>query len=99
MHKVKMLSRTYATAVAGELKVTTFVPETAHFQLQYAPNATVAAPTEIFLNQQLYYPRGFSVTITPNGAATWQQPEKNYIQLKLLQPQTPKITVDIWANK
>jgi hypothetical protein len=69
--KVKALSRTYAQAIAGKPLHMTFnsTDPAARFVLAYAVDVTATANTEIFLNQGLYYPTGYAVTIVPEGAA------------------------------
>jgi len=62
--KLKLLSRTYAQAIAGEPLRMSFQAGTAAFELEY--NATVAtAPTEVYLNEALFYPRGYQAEVEP----------------------------------
>jgi len=93
--KVKALSRTYAQAVAGIPSEMFFDSTTSYFKLVFQQDTTIAAPTVIFLNQQFYYPNGFTVTITPSSAANWQQVEKNYIQVLSLPETTNRQTVQV----
>jgi len=82
--KLKALSRTYAQAIAGAPLTMSFDPRTAAFQLQYVPNATIdqiVAPTVIFLNEGIHYPRGFKVSVSPEGSAQWVHVRKNYIEV------------------
>jgi len=97
--KVRALSRTYPQAIAGSPTSFSFNPVTYDFELQYnISNAT--APTEIFLNEAFFYSKGFTVTITPNNAATFAHPSTNLITIIVNQgvaDGTP-IIVQIQAN-
>eukprot|EP01116_Phalansterium_solitarium_P022334 TRINITY_DN7331_c0_g1_i1.p1 TRINITY_DN7331_c0_g1~~TRINITY_DN7331_c0_g1_i1.p1 ORF type:complete len:510 (+),score=172.13 TRINITY_DN7331_c0_g1_i1:1018-2547(+) len=100
MSKVKTLSRTYARAIAGVPTSMTFAPSTSAFTLVFNSNSSIAAPTEIYLNEALYYPNGFTVSVAPWGAATYSQPSPNIVQVKTrpsLAIGSP-ITVEINAN-
>ena len=64
--KLKALSRTYAQAIAGVPLKMSFDPSTALFELHY--NATIlGAPTEVYMNKELYYSDGFQLTLKPEG--------------------------------
>jgi len=80
--KLKILSRTYGQAIAGTPQRMTFDTKTGAFQLDF--NATVtAAPTEIYLNEELHYPNGYVLEIQPSTCAMRQSSETNYIYLTL----------------
>lgn len=74
--KVKALSRTYATAIAGVPIYMHFDTKSAAFQLRYNINPQISKPTEIYLNQKWWYPNGFNVTIAPSSL-TWKLYETN----------------------
>jgi len=65
------VSRTYPQAVAGITKEFDFNPTTRRFQLTYAPTfpADPNAPTEVYLNEKIHYPNGYSVTTEPLAVA------------------------------
>lgn len=86
--KLKTLSRTYAPAIAGQEIKMNFDPSSATFTLDYVYGSessgavAVVAPTSIFLNEDLYYPNGFNVTVRPAAPSTsWRQVSKNYIEV------------------
>jgi hypothetical protein len=73
---VKALSRTYAQAIAGVLfqisnsniqipMEMVFNPDNSYFKLIYIINKKSGGPTEIYLNEALYYSNGFTVEIVP----------------------------------
>jgi endoglycosylceramidase len=82
--KVKALSRTYARAIAGQALSMIFDDSTGRFSLAYTLNTTISLPTEIYLNEALYYPKGYTVLLSPPNVATWTSPEKNIINVKPL---------------
>lgn len=65
VHKLKTLSRAYAPAIAGVPILMTFDPASKLFKLDF--NATIAAETELYLNEELHYPEGYQLDITPEG--------------------------------
>eukprot|EP01102_Stenamoeba_stenopodia_P008003 TRINITY_DN2266_c0_g1_i1.p1 TRINITY_DN2266_c0_g1~~TRINITY_DN2266_c0_g1_i1.p1 ORF type:complete len:535 (-),score=83.50 TRINITY_DN2266_c0_g1_i1:97-1647(-) len=77
--KVKALSRTYPRAVAGEIVTYKFAPETSTFTLVYFTNTTITEPTEIYLNENWYYPNGYSVDLMPESALSWTSPSTNLV--------------------
>jgi len=92
MAKLKMLSRTYAPAIAGTPSRMFFDPDTAEFTLRYMAQDCAGAPTEIYVNQKLHYPKGHQVIVfadasesVPKGTpcATVTYPEVNRIHIKV----------------
>jgi len=80
--KLKALSRTYAPAIAGTPQKMAFNPDTGSFTLEFV--ATVSeAPTEVYLNEELNYPSGYSVEVTPAHCVQQQKKEPNYIDFVL----------------
>jgi len=63
--KVRALSRTYARAIAGVPVSMSFEPGTGSFELVFRASASIHAPTEVYLNREFNYPKGFSVTVFP----------------------------------
>merc|ERR1711920_22014 len=62
---LKLLSRTYAQAIAGLPVSMSFKSADASFELVY--NASIiSAPTEIYVNEALHYPSGFNTEIEPS---------------------------------
>jgi len=64
---VNILSRTYPQAIAGVPTQMSFDPDSFIFNMKYIADTTIELPTEIYLNELLHYPNGFTVTITPTG--------------------------------
>jgi len=79
--KVRELSRTYAFAIAGIPRVVEFDPNTSIFRLSFTINRAITAPTEIYLNEDWYYPKGYEVVVSPLGRLSWKSPAKNFIQV------------------
>jgi len=80
LDKLKSLSRTYAQATAGPIKTMKFDNKKATFQLDFTLTVT-SAPTEIYLNEELHYPNGYTVDVTPQGCFDITSPMSNYIHL------------------
>ena len=84
--KLRLLSRTFAPAVAGATLSMQFSPTTGAFTLSFAATATIADPTVVFLNRRLFYPRGAAVTVTPSGALSWKAGAmENYLEFSFAQ--------------
>jgi len=77
--KVKALSRTYAQAIAGVPSAMSFDMSTSAFELSFTLNLSITSPTIIYLNQVWYYPKGFTINVSPN-VLTWNQSEVNYLE-------------------
>jgi len=77
---VSHLSRTYAQAVAGRVLETKYNQTTKYFELLYEVNSKCKLPTEIYLNEDLHYAKGFICQVSPKSA-TCQQTKKNQIQI------------------
>ena len=56
---LRYISRTYAQAVAGDINTMRFNMTTGEFVLVYTPKSSCTLPTEIYLNEGLFYPNGF----------------------------------------
>ena len=80
--KLKVLSRTYAYAIAGTPIKMKFYPSSSWFILSLISNTTITDPTEIYLNEDIYYPNGFECEFSPEGWSTWGRiSNKNYISI------------------
>jgi len=97
--KVRALSRTYAPAIAGVPTKMEFVPATSAFTLQYKANANARLPTEIYLNEKYYYPKGFTVAITPASAAAWVQTAPNRVEIRHSASITPDFPITVTISK
>jgi endoglycosylceramidase len=65
--KVRILSRTYAQAIAGVPVHMDFDSKSGRFNLEYTPNLNITKNTEIYMNTHFYYPDGYHVEIQPSG--------------------------------
>ncbi|XP_064387797.1 endoglycoceramidase-like [Halichondria panicea] len=82
-HKLELLTRTYAKAVSGDFVSQTFSPETGNFLLSFIARTKLAhAPSLIYLNEDIHYPNGFTVSVSPSGAAVYST-SHNTIELSL----------------
>jgi len=64
MGDVKLISRTYAQAVAGIIKRMFFDPHNSNFYLDYIPqrsSSELGRTTEIYLNEKIHYPKGYTI--------------------------------------
>ena len=79
--KVKALSRTYTHALCGTPKLMQFNPDNSQFNLVYTHGDCGSQPTIIYLNQEFYYPNGFTVNVYPQSInMEYKQTELNYLQ-------------------
>ena len=78
--KVKALSRTYFQAVQG--KPLSIVFENGVFNGTFELNSGIKYPTEIYMNTQLYYPNGFQIEISREGATVQVDYNKVYVLFK-----------------
>ncbi|XP_065836649.1 endoglycoceramidase-like isoform X8 [Oscarella lobularis] len=69
--KVKMLSRTYAPMIAGQYINMSFEAASGWFSVSYRASNVTEEPTQIFINQKLYYPNGYTTTSSPPDAVTF----------------------------
>ena len=72
MQKVRVLSRPFASTVAGHPIWSKFDRGTGIYSLSY--NVTehlLNATSEIFINERMHYPRGHEVHISPDGVDAW----------------------------
>ena len=93
-------SRTYAQATAGDIISMSFNTTTLAFTLVYSNNPSCSLPTDIYLNEALHYPNGFTVAISPIGAATWTNEVTNHVEVTTSSSTAAgaQITVSITAN-
>jgi len=80
-NKLKALSRSYPQAVAGLPTYFSFEPRNAEFKLEYHIDLAITQPTEIYLNEKYYYPKGYTVSITPTNTASWSSTGINNVQI------------------
>uniref|UniRef100_A0A6B2L361 Glycoside hydrolase family 5 domain-containing protein n=1 Tax=Arcella intermedia TaxID=1963864 RepID=A0A6B2L361_9EUKA len=78
---VKTLSRTYAQAVAGMVNQSIFDDKTAQYKLTYQVNKACKKPTEIYFNQELYYPKSYTCSVDPPNLAQCLLVSKNHLEV------------------
>ena len=81
INEIKVVSRSYPQAVAGETKRMFFDPVNKTMELEYV--SCNCGETEIYFNQNLHYSDGYVIEITPTNAATWRIIRKNIIGIKV----------------
>lgn len=74
--KMPLLARTYARAIAGTPAAMSFDPESGAFELGYAPDPSVSAPTEIWLPLAQHYPGGYAVSVSGGSWAPSRRDER-----------------------
>jgi len=79
--KLAALTRPYAPAVAGAPSLTQYNDKDGTFTLRYTPTPNATGPTTIFKHKAYHFPRGFTVTISPTGAARWVATSDNFIEV------------------
>lgn len=65
--KVKALSRTYAHAFQGTPIKMYFNTADASFTTTFAADASIKAPTEIYMHFDIHYPNGYTATASVDG--------------------------------
>jgi endoglycosylceramidase len=95
---VSSLSRSYPQAVAGITNTFSYNKETHKFSLVYTLTKDCTSNvTEIYINEEMHYSKGYDVDIKPVNAIKWYSPSRNRIIVThnpSLSPGT-KIQVDI----
>ena len=76
---IKVVSRSYPQAVAGETKKIFFDHSTKKMELDYI--SCNCGETEIYFNQKLHYSEGFEIEISPAGV-NWRIIKKNIIGIR-----------------
>ena len=51
----------YSQAIAGQPIAHKFDPSSSKFTLSFRANTSISSPSEVYLNEKLYYPNGYSV--------------------------------------
>lgn len=57
-----------------------FDATTARFQLVFNVNTGIRQPTIVYINEELNYPQGFDIQVTPANSLTWNSTSPNYYQ-------------------
>ena len=59
-----------------------FDPVTAQFQLVFDVNTDIDQPTIVFINEDLNYPHGKNIKVSPDSSLTWTSTSRNYYEFK-----------------
>ena len=51
---------------------------TARFQFIFTVNTDIHQPTIVYINEQLNYPHGFDINVSPVNSLTWNSTSPNY---------------------
>mmetsp|Transcript_46707 Transcript_46707/g.117590 ORF Transcript_46707/g.117590 Transcript_46707/m.117590 type:complete len:646 (-) Transcript_46707:43-1980(-) len=81
LRKVRSLTRTYAKVTAGTPTTMKYNRTDESFVLRFVaspPARLFQAPTEIYLNEEMHYPNGYEVSVSPSGC-TFQEFSKNHV--------------------
>jgi endoglycosylceramidase len=57
-----------------------FNPTTARFQLVFTINTDIHQPTIIYINEELNYPQGCDIKVSPVNSLTWNSSNRNYYE-------------------
>mmetsp|Transcript_28691 Transcript_28691/g.51076 ORF Transcript_28691/g.51076 Transcript_28691/m.51076 type:complete len:527 (-) Transcript_28691:326-1906(-) len=81
--KLAALSRTYAQFVQGIPLSMSFDSTSKAFELVFTVDTSIAAPTVLYLNEEVHYPKGYSLTITNDqGYSVLPQTKTNSISVQ-----------------
>lgn len=99
MPVVRALSRSYPQAVAGATLAYLFDSNTAQFQVRYTIDATLTQPTDIFICEDVHYPKGYTVTTVPANLVSWTS-SKNHVFIAPISSSSHghNVTVVIYPN-
>src|SRR5690349_112578 len=57
-----------------------FDPVTSNFRLVFNVNTDISQPTIVYINEELNYPKGCDISVTPANSLTWKSTEQNYYE-------------------
>ena len=57
-----------------------FDPTTSRFQLVFNVNTGIRQPTIVYINEELNYPQGFDIQVSPANSLTWNSTGPNYYE-------------------
>jgi endoglycosylceramidase len=97
--KLKLLSRTYAQSLAGEFISQSFDPSTSSYALMFKVRKNCTAPSIVYLSEDIYYPAGYSVNVSPIGSVSVSSPRTNYVTLTTAEATQDKQIVSVTIKK
>jgi hypothetical protein len=57
-----------------------FDPISARFQLAFNVNTAIQQPTIIYINEELNYPHGCVINVSPANSLAWNSTNRNYYE-------------------
>eukprot|EP00347_Sterkiella_histriomuscorum_P001400 403372181 len=106
IYKILSLQRTFLHATQGIPTKVNFYTDAAMngtFVAQYTLNTSISEPTEIFFNQDVYYPQDYKLSILVNNASieglSVDVSQKNYIKVLVKDPKFNGKTVTVVLTK
>ncbi|EGG14323.1 hypothetical protein DFA_12093 [Cavenderia fasciculata] len=96
--QIKIFSRTYPQYVSGTTKSMSFNTTSGEFSMVYTMNPNIQEPTEIYLNENVHYPNGYTFTVSPSKDVVIASTQTNRLLLTNNNNQPIDVTITITAN-
>jgi hypothetical protein len=61
-----------------------FDPISSRFQLDFLVNTNIQQPTIVFINEDLNYPHGYDIHVSPVDSLTWNSTTRNYYEFSTI---------------
>ena len=75
-----------------------FDPISFRFQLVFNINIDIRQPTIVYINEELNYPTGFDINISPINSLTWNSTNGNYYEFKPVTSTKNNTTITIFIT-
>ncbi len=72
-----------------------FDPISFRFQLVFNINTAIQQPTIIYINEELNYPYGCDINVSPVNSLTWNSTDRNYYEFSPVTSTKNETTVTI----
>jgi hypothetical protein len=72
--------RNFSVTKKGQPTSMSFDPLTSRFQLVFNVNIDIHQPTIVYINEELNYPKGFDINVSPADSLTWNSTSSNYYE-------------------
>lgn len=79
----------------GQPVSTEFDPYSARFQFVFTVNTDINQPTIIYINEELNYPHGADIIVTPANSLTWNSTSLNYYEFTTTSAATNGTSINI----
>lgn len=91
-----LFSRPYAQAVAGRIEIMKIDTKNKIFNLSFIPDYSIKEPTIIYINNELYYPYGYILSVEPKDIKYKViEKEKNYLYIYIQKSKSKIINIKI----